>query len=164
MAMRKIWNMVWDLMMQFPQEEVFMQATGGGSPIMLTRREIQGNFDIIPVGAVGFGDPAFKTQKALARLQVLMQAAPLVAQSPEFEVNLGEALVDYLEEDDVNKARLIVRRRSPEEVQQIMQAQQEQARIQQQVDSNIPSDPAEMQQYIQMQQSKLPHGKFQRMK
>jgi hypothetical protein len=147
-------------MMQVPQDDIWVQTTGS-DPIHFTRKEIQGNFDLVPVGAVGESDPVFKAQKALARVQVLMQAAPVVAQDPKYELNLGEALLQWLEQDDVVAARSVIRRRTPEEVAAIVAQQQRAAELASSVVNGTPQDPATLAMMASEMMKVLPRGKMQ---
>jgi hypothetical protein len=159
--MNQVWNMMWDLMMQYPRREVRI-PTGEGMPLRLTPADIAGDFDILPVGAVGFHDPVFESQKALARLQVLAQIAPIVQGDIKYDMNLGEALLAYLESEDIVQAGLILRRRSDQEIQQIQQQQAERQRIIDQVESNVPTSPEDLITYANDIQRRLPHGRVQR--
>jgi hypothetical protein len=159
-GMAEVWDMMWDLMMQVPQDDIWVQTTGS-DPIHFTRKEIQGNFDLVPVGAIGESDPVFKAQKALARVQVLMQAAPVVAQDPKYELNLGEALLQWLEQDDVVAARSVIRRRTPEEVAAIMAQQQRAAQLASSVINGTPQDPATLAMMASEMMKVLPRGKMQ---
>jgi hypothetical protein len=68
--------------------------------------------------------------------QVLSQTAPLVAQDPRYEVNLGEALITFFQKFDGLNAKRFIRRRTQEELAQI--AQQSQASTKSAVQRNEP--------------------------
>lgn len=161
-SMKQVWDMVWDLMNQYPQDDIYIQTTGA-EPIHFTRKQIQGNFDLIPVGAVGESDPMFKAQKALNRVTVLIQSAPVIAQDPAFELKLGEAVYQWLEADDYVNARLIMRRRSPEEVQAIMQQQQQVKSLVDNIVAGAEVDPAVGAMVSDEMAKQLPRGKMQQL-
>jgi hypothetical protein len=80
---------------------------------------------------------------------------------------MGEAIRDWLEADDVRVARRILRERSPEEIQQIQQEQQQEAERQRMVEdaeANRPLSPQELSIAAEALQKKAPHGKAQKVK
>ena len=166
-GMKQVWDMMWDLIMQYQRNDIFISVTGK-QPIKMSLEEVRGNFDIVPEGAVGFNDPVFKAQKAMARLQLLSNIAPIIMQNPEdaasFEVSIGEAARNYLEEDDVTVADVIMRRRSPEEKQQILQQAQQRQQLVDDVNQNIPTSPEDLVTYANHIEKKMPHGRAQRVK
>lgn len=157
---KEVWQMMWDLQMQFPQDDIYIHTTGA-EPIHFTRKEIQGNFDLIPTGAIGESDPVFKATKAQNRLLLLLQVAPMISADPQWELNVGEATYQYLAADDAIAAPLIMRRRSPEEVQQIMAQQQQQKTITDQVISGAEMAPAVAAMVSDEMAKNLPRGKLQ---
>lgn len=161
--MKSVYNMMFDLFMQFPQPGLWVTLTGQ-QPEFFTRREIQGDFEIMPVGAVGPEDPLFQEQKALADLQVLATYAPLMAESAEFELNFGEALARYYESSDPAWAQLIVRRRSDEEVQDIKQRQAAMRELGDAINTNVPTSLEEQAIFAREMEGKVPFGKQQRVR
>jgi hypothetical protein len=90
-----------------------------------------------------------------------MQLQQTGALGLKYELDLGTAIRDWLERDDVRMAKIILRERSEQEVA-AMQAQL--AQRQQAVDkalSNVPSTPEELQIAANELSKKLPHKKAQ---
>lgn len=126
---KKIWGEFFDLWHSVGPETVYVRVTGGDEPIKLTKEELQGKFFFQCTGTIGTSDPQYEAQRAQARLIILAQLKPLA--EPQYEINLGEAIADWLEKDDLRLMKRVVRKRSPEELQQIEQ-QMQQAAAQQQ--------------------------------
>lgn len=127
-GMSRVYNMLFDLWVQWGPEEVFVRVTGEDAGLTrMTRHEIQGDFDFVPTPAA-LNNPQTALQEAQAQLLTLTQVAPLQQViEPRFELNLGEAVLAFLEAIDSRRAKRIIRRRSPEEVRQIQAAQAAQA-------------------------------------
>jgi hypothetical protein len=127
--LREIYGEFFDLWMTYGPEEVSLRVTGA-PPVSVSREDLQGDYQFIVSGAIGEDDPALKAQKAMTRLQLLMQIQAAGGLGDEYELNLAEATLDVLETEDVRAARRIIRKRSPQEVQQIQQERENQVRIQ----------------------------------
>jgi len=162
-GMSRIWNIVWDLLMTYQKEEAYVIVTGSRM-LKLSPSEIMGDYNIVPVGSVGIFDPVFRAQKAMVRLRTIMEAAQFVEGDPKFEISIGEALAAYLEEDDAIQAEAIIRRRSPEEVQAIVEEQNRREQIRQQVEDNVPTDINELKEVTDNMIKRAPHGRAQRIK
>jgi len=126
-AMGDVYNELFDLWHEYGPEEVWVKVTGS-EPMRFTKEDLQGDYEFIPTGVIGETDRALEASKALSRIEVLLRAQQ-AGIGDEFEFMFGEAILDWLEKDDVRVARRILRRRRPEEVQAIRQqrAQQQQA-------------------------------------
>jgi len=123
-GMARVYNMIYDLWMQWGPEKVFVRVTGESPDnlVPMTRHEIQGDFDFVPTPSA-LNNPATAAQTAQAQLFTMTQLLPFAELiEPKFELNLGEALLAFLEAVDSRKAKRIVRRRAPQEIQQIQQA------------------------------------------
>lgn len=133
LAYDEIWREFFDLWHTMGPEEVYVRVTGGGEPIKLTKEELQGNFIFTCTGTIGSTDPVLEAQKAQNRLILLAQFKPLI--EPQYELNLGEAIIDWMEKDDVRLMKRVIRERSPEELEQIaqQQAQEQAAQMQEQM-------------------------------
>ena len=70
-----------------------------------------------------------------------MQASSLPGLNERYEIDLGEALQDWMEKDDVIAARRILRKRSPEEVDQMRQQQAAMQQAEMAARSNAMMDP-----------------------
>lgn len=121
--MASVYDSLHDLWVVYGPDEVWVRITGT-EPLRLTKEELQGDYLFIPTGIIGEQDPIVEAQKSLARIQILTQVGPLMGL--RYELDMGEAVRDWLEKDDVRVYRRIVRERSPEEVQQLQQQQQQQ--------------------------------------
>ena len=111
-------------------DEVYIQVTGGDEPIRLTKSDLQGQYAIQCTGTIGSSDPVLEAQKAQNRIIMLAQLKPLL--EPKYALDLGEAVIDWMEKDDIRLVRRVIRERSPEEIQQIQEAQQQALAQQQQ--------------------------------
>jgi len=160
MSMQDVYREFFDMWHQYGPQEVWVRMTGT-EPLKVTREELQGQFMFQPTGTIGESDPVLDAQKALGRLQILMQLQQAGAMEPQFELNMGEAVADWLEKDDIRLSRRVLRRRSEEEVQQIQQQQQAQQEAVQKALSNTPMDPEELAIAAQQLAKKAPHGKAQ---
>ena len=124
----EIWEEFFNLWHAVGPDQVYVKVTGGDEPIRLTKEELQGKFLLTCTGTIGSSDPVLEAQKAQARIIILAQLKSLL--EPRFEVNLGEAVIDWMEKDNIRLMKRVLRERSPEELQQIQQ-QQQQAQAQQ---------------------------------
>lgn len=131
LAYDEMWGEFFDLWHERGPEEVYVKVTGGDEPIKLTKEDLQGQFLIQCAGQIGSSDPVMEAQKAQNRIILLTQLAPLV--EPQYKIDLGELVMDWLEKDDIRLAKRVVTQRTPEEVAEIVKQQQmAQARAQQQ--------------------------------
>lgn len=122
----EIYGEFFDLWQTYGPDDVYIRVTGE-QPIQISKEDLQGDYLFQVEGAIGDEDPELRAQKALTRIQVL---TPFLAQpqllGTKFEIDGGELVAEYLESQDIRSARRILRRRSPEEVQQI-EAEQKRA-------------------------------------
>ena len=135
---------------QFAPEE-FMVHASGGSPVAMKKQEIMGAFTVTMAAAAGSFDPDHLANRALERMQVLLQVSndPRVASDPQFIPDLARALKDFLDAHDPGASRRLLPERPPREVimalaQQVTQAQQaiaEAEALQQQVGPAEPGQP-----------------------
>jgi anion-transporting ArsA/GET3 family ATPase len=94
---------------------------------------MQGKFELVPTGTIGEQDPQQLAAKAQQRLLLLMQAQQAQIMGDQWEIDLGQAMLDWMEHDDPRAAKRILKKLSPQEVQakvaarqQVMQQQQQQ--------------------------------------
>lgn len=161
--MQEVYTECFDLWHAFGPQEVWVRLTQG-EPIKLTKEELQGQFVFQVTGTIGQTDPVLDAQKALTRVQVLMSLAQTGALGPEYELNLGVAIKDWLEKDDIRMSKIVLRERSPQEVQAIKaQAAQRQAAVDKAL-TNVPATPQELEIAANELQKKLPHGKAQQVR
>ena len=117
--MQEVYGECFDLWHQYGNKQVWIRVTGGSEPIVLTKEELQGRFVFTPTGTIGEQSPAQEEQKALMRLQIL--GGLKEALEPRYELDLGAAVMDWLEKSDMRLTKRIIRRRTDQEVQQVLQ-------------------------------------------
>lgn len=117
-CMGEVYGEFFDMWHRYGPDEVWLHVAAQ-DVIRLTKEEMEGDYLFVPTGTIGETDKAFETAKALARIQILMQAVTTGALGDRYEADVGEAVRDWLEKDDPRASRRILRIRSDEEVQQI---------------------------------------------
>lgn len=122
--MQGVYREMFDLYMTWGDPRIYIELTGG-TPVELTKEQLQGQFELVPTGTIGEQDPQMESQKAIGRIQLLMQAKSANLIGDEYDVDIGQALVDWMEKDDIRASKRIIRKRSPEEIQQVVQARQQ---------------------------------------
>lgn len=157
---QEVYHEMFDLWTVFGPPEVWINVTGG-EPIRLTKEELQGQFIFQLTGTIGERDPVLETQTALARLQTLIQIASLGIIPPEFDLNMGVALQDWLEKSDARLARRILRIRSLQEVQQIQAEQQRKAELVQAAQANVPLSLPDLQEAMKEIEKNAPNKRRQ---
>lgn len=127
--LEEVYDEFFDMWHEYGPDEVYARVTGQ-EPVRLSKEDLEGDYLFLATGSIGQDDPTLEAGKALARVQVLAQmaATPQILGN-EYEFNLGEALVQWLEKDDLRGARRIIRKRTPEEIQQLEQQQQQQQQM-----------------------------------
>ena len=128
-----VYREMFDMFIHWGDPQVYVQVTGA-QPMKLTREQLQGRYEFIPTGTIGETDPVMEAQKALARITLLTQAKQAGVVGDEYDINLGQALLDWIEKDDIRAARRLVRKRSSQEIKQVQEARakQQQEMLQQQ--------------------------------
>lgn len=164
LGMKEIYGMIWDLWNQWGPEEVWIKVTENAPYKRMTKEDIRGDFNIIPVGTVSTTDPEAERQRALFRLQTLVQISATVPpeQLVEWEINVGEALIRYLQRDNIMDAQAIVRRRTDQEIQAITQQLMQKQALINKAQTNQPMSIPEALAASQEIQKNLPFGKRQR--
>jgi hypothetical protein len=162
--MGEVYNEFFELWHQYGPQDAYVRVTGGDDPLKITKEEMQGNFVFQPTGTIGEQDPALEAQKAQNRLFVLMQIAQNGLAEPQYELNLGEAVADYLEKDDIRLSKRIMRRRSPQEVQAIVQEQQRKAQAAENTLINEPQSLEELETGVKELQKQAPNKGAQRIR
>ncbi len=126
MGRSQIYKQVWSLWRQFGPSEFYAMVTNE-SLKKLSQHQIRGEFQMVPVGAIGDMDPDFRTQQAFQILDLLMKAQPIIQQDPRYAPDVTQAVKDVLDRMDVTASMRLLKRRSPEEMQQFIEAQQAEA-------------------------------------
>ena len=124
MALKKVYQQWWDLEQQYAPAAIQWITTGADGKAQIfhaTREDIQGDFDIRPNVPVGSFDKASQLALDMARIQLMMQAKPLVEEETGVELMVGQAILRFLERSDPVAARATIRQRSQEEIDQINQ-------------------------------------------
>jgi hypothetical protein len=129
--MGEVWQEMLDLWLMWGDQETFIDVTGG-QPIKLTKEQMQGKFELVPTGTIGEQDPQMLAAKAQQRVLLLMQAKQADIMGDEWDIDLGQAVLDWMEHDDPRAAKRILRKRSPQEIQQVVQMRQQMMQQQQQ--------------------------------
>lgn len=96
---------------QFGDDEEELAVTGA-PPLRISRRDIQGRFNIVPNGKVNDADPAARASQAQAIFQMLVND-PFVRQDQLRKL--------FLDNQDVKLSQLLLK--TPQEMQQAMQMQ-----------------------------------------
>lgn len=122
--LNEVWGEMFDLQIAHGDDKLMIRTSGMQEAIFLTKEELQGKYVFQSTGTIGEQDPQMEAQKALQRLQVLMQVKPMA--EPIYEIDLGEAVKDWIEKDDPRTAKRIVRKRSEEEIKMIQQKLEQQ--------------------------------------
>jgi len=144
MMMAPVYREMYDLWMVHGNKEKWIQLTGS-DPVMLTKEEMQGQFVLQCTGTIGNSDPAQEEQKALMRIKVLSEVAPMLG--PTWELDMGAAVADWIQKSDMRFAKLVLRKRTDAEVKKIMDDQKRQqaaALMAQQLANTPPAPPPEM--------------------
>jgi hypothetical protein len=158
-GMKKLYNMIWDLENQYMPKEVWLRVTGS-EMTRLTKEQIIGDFEIVPIGTIENTDSAAERQAAFTRFQALLQIAQLgpAALGPEFQIDLGQALMAWLRRDNANDAQVIVRQRKPEEIEALKAQQAQQQELAQRVEGNQGVTVEEARSIMSQAKSKMPFG------
>jgi len=142
LGMKQVYQMFWSLWNQWGPQHVFIQITGDEYK-KVTKEEIRGSFDIVPSGTIDNLDPQQEAQRAFIRFQTLVGVA---AQGPEvlglkWELDVGQALVNWLKRDSAIDAQTVIRERDPEEIRRIQEAQAERQKLIQEAEDGLPMTP-----------------------
>lgn len=145
-GMKEVYDMIWDLWIQFGPEEVFVPMSGGAVHKM-SKYEIAGNFDLVPTGTIGNSNPGQEAQRALTRVQTILQLKQQGAEAMSghaFELDIGAAIIDMFNKDDIVTASKVVRTLDDEERQKRIKADQERQQRIQAAEENQPMTVQEM--------------------
>jgi hypothetical protein len=119
----EIYNELLNQEIELGPKERYVTVSGDSEPILLLKEDLQGQYLIQCTGTIGSSDPVLEAQKAQNRMILLAQLKPLI--EPQYELNMAEAVIDWLEKDDIRLVRRVIRERSTEELQKIAQEQQQ---------------------------------------
>lgn len=136
----------------------------GSEPIRITREDLQGGFFFQVRGTIGEEDEQLQAQKALARIQILAQIKQAGLAEPRYEIDLGEALRDWMEKEDIRASKRVLRRRSDQEVQAIVQEQQRMQALQERALTNQALTPQELEVVLKRLKKDAPHGDAQQLR
>jgi hypothetical protein len=126
---KELHGMNWDVWIHRGPRE-FEAIISGREPKIYTRKEIQGDFDIVPVGSIGEYSKANEADKARTRFLFSLQVPDEVL-GIQWELNRGALYHDWLSKEDEKTSRIALRQRSPEEIQQIQEQLEDQAEAEQ---------------------------------
>lgn len=105
----------------FGPNQIWVARTSA-APMMMTKADLAGNFRFNMASNITEGGPQARAQQALSRFATLLQVGQ--AAGVKYELDLGEALRDWLEKEDPRFVARVMRERTPQEIQQIVQKQQ----------------------------------------
>lgn len=159
-GMQALADAFFDMHMEYGDDEVWIAVTES-EPIKLTREDLQGNYTFQIVPTIGEQDSALEAEKKLRRLQILMQAKQAGLEDT-FRINLGEALIDYLESEDLRSARRIIEPMSEEEIAALRQRQAQIQDMAARAEANAGNTVEELREIGKMATQKAPHGKLQK--
>lgn len=164
-GIRRIYQMIWDLWNQWGSSDTFERVTG--KPMdRLTSEQIKWDFSMDPIGSIQSTDPIQEEQRAFQRLDVLtrlLTQIPPEALGIKYEINLGEALSQWIHRSSTNDAKIILRERSPEEQQQLLQQRQALAERAERLKANAGVTPEELIEMSREASKRSPHGRQTRL-
>ena len=142
---RQIYQMIWDLENQWGSSYIFEKVTGSPKR-RLTSEQIKWDFTLDPEGTVMTKDPQAEEQKAFQRMDILVKLAGMEPEliGYKYAIDAGAAVKDWLDRSAPNESKVLLRERTPEEIQQIQQARQGQAELAQRLETGQPVSPQEM--------------------
>lgn len=117
---RQVIQKCWDMLQVYGPPSWWI-SVAGREPEVMTRARIQGDYQVVLKIAAADMDPDYRYQRALARFQVMQQLAadPRVSRDPRFVLDITQAGLDVLYEDDPEAAARLLVHRSAEEQRQI---------------------------------------------
>lgn len=161
---------IWRMLLRYGPDELFITADGR-PPERVSMAQLRGEYMVRPMAAIGDLDPQQRYQRAMARWQMMMQSKPILDGNVQRGADYMQALVDIFDADDPMATQALLPRRSPEEQQQMLQVQQQEAqRLEQltqvadELDANVPSDPKQLLALHNAMTKMFPHGDFQRLR
>lgn len=164
LGMKEVHSMNWSNWVQLGPEEVTIAVTGK-NPMRFTRYQIQGQFDLVPRGTAGNTNPAIEEQKAFQRMQILStMVKPILDADPKhrFEADLAVAAIDWMQRSDLLMSDKLIRQRSPEEIAQIVAAEQKEAAEFDALRKNQPMSLERAAQLSRTVKKNAPHGADQK--
>jgi len=154
--MEQVYEEFFQMWHAFGPREVWVRLFDDAEPVRVTKEELQGEFVFSVTAEIGATNPQREGQRALLVLQTLLQLQQAGAVGDQFELNLGEAMSNWLEQTDRRLARRVVRRRTPQEVKQIQQERKRRQDLMDAAESNIPLEPRELQEAAKLLESRSP--------
>jgi hypothetical protein len=119
-------QMSWSNWKQFGPK-TFFALTNGGELKSVAMSDIRGEYRLLPVAAIGDQDPGFRKAAALERYSLLIQAAPFLINDPQFVPNIALATKDAMDASDPMASARLLPRRPPQQGQDMVQFQAQQA-------------------------------------
>ena len=170
-SMKKVYEQIWALWMQYGDDK-FTIALSDGQLRHYSKHEINGQFDMVPVGTISNTNPEaelFKAKESITFLASLMETGLLQAAAQGYNIDMGVAIKDVLNKTDFISSQRIMQPKSQEQIQ----AEQQQAQAQQQaeaqaqagqaaVDENRPMPLGELQNQLKQMEKQSPNGGAQR--
>lgn len=162
---------VYRMLLRYGPDRLFIHAEGS-VPTRVSMAQLRGDFTVRPMAAVGDLDPQMRYQRAMARLQMLMQSKQMIDGDLTRKADVMQALVDVFDADDPMATQALLPMRSPEEQQSLMKIQQQEAlRLQglretaDALDANVEiNNPQVLLALLRELKSISPFGDFQRLR
>jgi hypothetical protein len=122
----RIYRQVWALWTQYGPQDFYVHITGEGME-KLSQNDIRGRFRTVPVGAVGNSNPDVMLQRELAMLDIMVKSTPYISQDVRFVMDIPQKVKDILDLMDPYGSGRVMKVRSPEEQQRLLEMQQAEA-------------------------------------
>ena len=113
------YDQIFELWMQYGDDEVWVKATGDNQPRRLTKQEMRGNFVVVPNGDISLLSRTLEQQRAFAMLE-------LATKDQSGALDVYNAWENYLLKADPRAAKRLLRGRQQFEQIQNMRLQMEQ--------------------------------------
>ena len=165
--MKMVLEQVWALWMQYGPSE-FTVTLSDNRLFQFSKHELNNKFDIVPVGNISNTNPEAQLARSRQRfgfIVELIQLGLMPVIQEEYDLDVGLAVKDIMDKDDFVASNRIMRKRTPEEIQQIQaqrQAQEQQQGAQQQqqqaVEDNQPLPLGELQASLKQMENQAPNG------
>jgi len=162
-----IYRQFWALWRQFGPDKFTAMVTD--EPLReLSQHEIRGDFQMVPVGTVADMDPDFRLQQSFQILDLMMKGKQYLDQDARFSADIVQAIKEVMDRMDPTTSMRLLKRRSPEEMQQFLEQQQQAAQRANQLAEtaralveNAPVDPEDAEVLLREIKKLSPHDGLQ---
>lgn len=150
-----------DMFHAFGPEEIWV-SKANSQPIRLMKKDLTGDFAFSMAATITSGGPEARAARSLQRLSTILSGQLAQQMGIKYELDVGEAIRDWLETDDPRFAFRVLRERTPQEIQQIQQQQQQAEEAQRKMHLNEEMSLQEVAEALPAIEKKAPHGRNQR--